>query len=89
MCLRCNSCIDCAKSPNLALENVSVLVGGLVLVVQHLDEFLVLDILVDMIETDQLPVFAGGLLVLSALSLLVLRTQDVSVCCSYTTRIMN
>lgn len=63
---------------HLPLEDVTILVSGLVLVVELLDEFLVLDILLDVRETDQIPNLTGGLLVLSALSLLVLRRKSDS-----------
>lgn len=60
------------RHSDLALEDVPVLVGGLVLVMQHLDQTLVLDILFSVGESHQLPFFTSGLLVLPTLPLLVL-----------------
>lgn len=47
--------------------------GRLVFVVQHLDELLVLDVLLDVVETDEIPAGSRSLLILSALSLLILQ----------------
>lgn len=48
--------------------------GRLVLVVKHLGELLVFDILLDVVESSQRPFLARGLFVFPALSLLVLRS---------------
>ena len=63
----------------LALEDVTILVSGLVLVVQHLDKSLILDILLGMFETDTLPFGSSSLLVLSTLSLLVLFISNAMI----------